>query len=299
MMRGIVAAPGLIEPRHNGFVFQRSISPEELRYYLLYWDKVVIPGTNLVYIEVPDESVLIETGVISRPKISFNGRYSGSSLVDSLAFAQAKVAATLIADDKDTDWVVHQIGSTLSLPDAYKTESRNLRVDLTNLLPVPEGDAPIIEILEFKERRRDELGYLHQCLDETYSEILSSPDPSLTQKVAVDRLRRSLLAVNKTASEKWKKTRKFDLSAELNLDGNKIITGVAAGAAFDFYTAGFGVPIGVMLGGVASAIKVSAKVTATFEPAKDQMKLGYLSRAHDEHIIKRNRNSSSNQVPPA
>ncbi len=59
MDRGVIASPGIITPLSQGFRMERSISPEELRYYVMYWDKVVIPRNNLVYIGVPEEEDLI------------------------------------------------------------------------------------------------------------------------------------------------------------------------------------------------------------------------------------------------
>ena len=56
---------------------ERSLSAEELRYYILYWDEVVIPGNNLVYIGVPEEEELISCGAISRPRVAFQGAFQG------------------------------------------------------------------------------------------------------------------------------------------------------------------------------------------------------------------------------
>ena len=71
MDRGVIAAPGIIRPLERGFVMERSISKEELRYYILYWDKVVIPGNNMVYIAVPEEAELIAAQAIVRPRVQF------------------------------------------------------------------------------------------------------------------------------------------------------------------------------------------------------------------------------------
>ena len=67
MKRGVIAAPGIIRRLPTGFSIERSISPEEMRFYLLYWDHVVIPANNLVYISVPEEEELLACGAIERP----------------------------------------------------------------------------------------------------------------------------------------------------------------------------------------------------------------------------------------
>jgi hypothetical protein len=165
-------------------------------------------------------------------------------------------------------------------------EFQLIRVDLINALPVPDANVPIPDIIEFKERRRDELLNLHQCLDETYQEILSSPDPSLANKSAVERLKRSIAEVESVCSEKWKKITKFDFSAELNLQGRDILKGAAVGSVFDFLNQGFTIPLGMVIGALATLIKLKAKVSSSFEPAKNGMKLSYLSKAHAEKIIR-------------
>ena len=266
-------------------MLERSLSPEELRYYLLYWDKVVIPGSNLVYIGIPEEEVLIQTGVISRPRVQFSGSYSGAEVARTFAVAQATVARKLIAEEKATEWVMHQFGPYLTLPTEFAKELRTLKFDLVNLLPVPTADVPIPDILEFKERRRDELSNLHKCLDDGYLEALRCPDPSLGDKLALANLKAAIAAIDAVADERWRHTRKYDFSAELNLDGARVVQGMAAGAVFDFFLTGMAIPVATVAGAVTSVVKISAKASSTFEPAQGNLKLSYLSRARDERIV--------------
>jgi hypothetical protein len=53
MTRRIIAAPAIISIHGNGFTIERGLSPQEIRYYALYWDRVVIPGNNIVYVGLP------------------------------------------------------------------------------------------------------------------------------------------------------------------------------------------------------------------------------------------------------
>jgi hypothetical protein len=77
MERGVIALPALIDITLNGFTMKRSISPEEIRYYALYWDKIIIPGSNLIYVGIPEEELLIETGVVERSRVNFSGAFWG------------------------------------------------------------------------------------------------------------------------------------------------------------------------------------------------------------------------------
>jgi hypothetical protein len=284
MDRGVIAAPGIITPIDQGFVMERSISEEELRYYVMYWNRVVIPGNNLVYIGVPEEEGLIKAGAISRPRVSFQGSFQGDQITYAILSCQSIVAAGLVTD-KSMDWVIHQIGDQTAFPSQYGQERNVLRVTLANALPVPSLETPINEILEFKEKRKDELNELHETLDELYEEVLRSPDPELATKRAVSRLKDSILNIDAASTERFAKSRKYDFSAQLNLNGKDIVVSASAGALIDFFSSGFSIPLATVAGAVASLIKINAKAAYTFKPAEANSKLAYLSHATKEGMI--------------
>jgi hypothetical protein len=264
---------------------ERSISKEELRYYILYWDKVVIPGNNLVYIAVPEEEELIASQAIARPRVQFQGTYQGSQVTDAILGCQALIAGKLV-QDKTVDWVLHQIGDSLALPSKFVSQRDTIRVALANTLPVPDAGVPVQEILKFKQSRKDELVELHDSIDELYFEVLNSPDQGLATKKAVLRLQSAIQNIDKISHERFKKTRKYNLSVELNLNGKDIIAGASAGALIGFFGGGFQIPITVAIGAVVPMIKIKAKASYTFEPAKENAKLSYIANASKEEIIK-------------
>lgn len=284
MDRGVIASPGIIKPLAQGFQMERSLTPEELRYYILYWDKVVIPGNNLVYIGLPDEELLIESGAIERPRIGFNGRFEGDQVTHAILSCQS-IAAKELIKDKKTDWVIHQIGENCSLPNGFNQRRNILRVDLASTLPVPSNEVNIYEILEFKELRKDELKNLHLHLDEVYQTVLTSPDEELASKRAISDLADSINDLDKVTNEKFERSRKFDLSAELNLSGKDISMGAASGAAIDFFATGMTIPIATVAGALLSTLKVTSKATNTFQPACNKYKLAYLSTAKNDGIV--------------
>ena len=85
MQRGVIASPAIISVLSDGFKLHRSISAEEVRYYAMYWDKVVVAGSDIVYVEIPEEDVLIETGVIERPHVRLYGTLEGAAVGHSFA----------------------------------------------------------------------------------------------------------------------------------------------------------------------------------------------------------------------
>lgn len=285
MERGIIAAPFQFNAEGSVLSSSPVVNSEGIRYLALYWDKIVIPDSRAISIQVPEQDVLVETGVVTRP-VAPHPNYVDAKTLTQL---QAEIAARLIQSDPETDWTLHQIGSSLHIPPGFETELRTVRVELQNILPRPTADVPIAEILDFKHRRRDELIALHLCLDEAYSEILRAPDPNLERKAAIARLTNSIEDLRAAVDPRWKRSGKADFSVELNLDGAKLMQGIAAGAAFDFYSGtGVVIPIGSVVGGVASLLKVSAKKSIAFEPAKQSLKLGYLMSAQSEKILPKN-----------
>ncbi|MFZ5907710.1 MAG: DUF6236 family protein [Nitrospirota bacterium] len=285
MNRGVIASPGIIKPMPTMpgvFEVWRNISREELRYYILYWDKVVIPSNSIVDFVVPEEEELIACEAISRPLVVLQVR--GNQVVDVILASQSIVAQKLVRD-KNIDWVIHQISDSLTLPADFVYKQDLIRVALVNLLPVPNGEVPIHEILEFKQRRKDELNELHNSIDELYCEILNSPDEGLATKKVLSRFHSCIQNLNKVSHEKFKKTRKFDFSAELNINGKDIISGATRGALLDFFSNGFTIPIATILGAVVPCIKITANTSCTFEPAKENTKLAYLADASKENII--------------
>lgn len=285
MDRGVIAAPGIIRPLEQGLMMERSISKEELRYYILYWDKVVIPGNNLVYIAVPEEEKLIASQAIARPRVQFQGFYQGNQVTDAILACQAIVAEKLV-QEKTVDWVLHQVGDSVALPSKFVSQKDTIRVALANTLPVPDAEVPVEEILKFKQSRKDELVELHDSIDELYFEVLNSPDERLATKKAVFRFQSAIQNIDKTSHERFKKTRKYDLSVELNLNGEDIVAGASAGALIGFFGGGFTIPITAAIGALVPMIKIKAKASYTFEPAKENAKLSYIANASKEEILK-------------
>ncbi len=284
MDRGVIASPGVINRLPKGFQMERSLSIDELRYYILYWDKVVIPGNNLVYIGLPEEEQLIQSGALERPVVSFNGRYEGDQVTNAILSCQSLVAQELVKD-KSTDWVVHQLGGEPLFPNGFNQRRNIIRVDLASSLPVPTGNLNIYELLEFKEKRKDELYALHAHLDDLYEQILSSADQDLASKRAVSDLAKSIADLESVTNERFEKTGKFDLSAELNLSGKDISVGAASGALIDFFSSGMTLPIATIAGAIISTIKVQSKASNTFQPARHNSKLAFLANAKSEKLM--------------
>ena len=285
-MRGIIATVAQINTFNDGFSFntqEGGLSENDIKYFLLYWDKIVIPSNNLFYAGVPYEKDLIASEIIERPMLSLQGSFSSSNLGKILLDGESKIVEKKM-EDKKINWTIHQFNEKLILPDSKRKEKDIFKFDLINALPVPLDKINIHEIIEFKERRKDEFIALHDTLDKLYFDIIKSPDSDFKASNTMKTLNIALEDIEKVQKEKFKIFSKYDLTTELNINGKDILNGIVAGGIIDWRT-GTQIPFGTILGGIAPMIKISLKKTTTFSGAENKLNLAYLSRAKKEKII--------------
>jgi len=233
---------------------------------------------------IHNEEALIDCGLVERPCVKFYGTFNSRDMPEFLSRSQVAITQDLMRSDKEMDWVLHQVGDQLILPGVDVDRKRSLRFELMNALPVPRGDVLVADLLEFKERRADELHVLHDNLDNLYLDILKSPDQELTTKKTLADLKKAIENLDAVSMEKWKVTSKFDLSVDFNLDGATIAK-LAAGAVFDFYTNMFVAPVGTISAAAVSLLKIKAGRAISIQASEKENKLSYLSKARLEKII--------------
>lgn len=288
MLRGIIASPGKINRINNKAVtFNSSFSLEDLYYYILYWDKLVIPTNNIIHMGLPNEDLLLKEEILLRPRIQFENWSTNieDGSFDLFIRSQSLVANEFIKNDKQTDWTLHQLGDEILIGIDKKTEFNSIKVDLSNSLPVPKASTKIEDILEFKLKRKSEFLELHETLDSFYFEILKSPDKELQTKKSVSELNKAINNLNRVSTESFSILSKYNLTTELNISGKNILAGIASGASFGFFSNPQVIPITSIIGGVLGAINIKLNKTTSVEEAKNKLKLNYLSEAHKNRII--------------
>ncbi|UUW72401.1 DUF6236 family protein [Pseudomonas oryzihabitans] len=108
----------------------------------------------------PDESFLEQVGTLSRPRFqAFGDMAQGIAAIQFRAFEQL--------DTKEPgSWAMAQGERSLLLIGAdLLSEGNGITVQLHRAIPIPNVDVPLAEILEFKQRRRDELIKLRHNLE--------------------------------------------------------------------------------------------------------------------------------------
>jgi len=265
----------------------RAIDATELNYLTLYWDKLVAPTNNLMHITIVGEDELISCGVLSRPKYNVQGSFDGNNMPHFYAETQTRTFNYLRNQSSDTDWRMHSFNTHFNINPEDSLQKTTLRFELGKLLPVPQSTVPISEILEFKERRSDELAALHGYLDELYFEVLSSQDFNLQKAKALSGLKKSIEDLQKLNNGGWQSPITFNISSSFEFDLNQLASGVMGGVAAINSENPLAVlstsAVLVLLGGF---IKVKPQLQSVLKDGNP--KLAYLTKANSEGVINLN-----------
>ena len=235
-----------------------GLDAQELRHWLLFWDELAWPTSNLIHIEGgQDETFLEEIGVLSRPRMQMSGTFAGSTMM-----SEPHLAAFKYLDDKvPGKWCLATGERSFNWEQMPLADASAAVFELYRAIPVPNNDVPLAEVLEFKLRRRDEIKRLRAEIDLYASSVLAAADPYavLRDKAAdIERACADLLRV----SHEWKyPVRLTDLKASIEFKpGDVIMKAIEVGALghFAFNMGAVGALLGGILGAtVGSGLKLS------------------------------------------
>lgn len=211
-----------------------AIDSQELRFATLLWDELVLPESNFIgYASPPDEAFLESAGILRKVKFAFSG-----DVATGVAAGQMQVFRELDRTAPGA-WALAQGERSFLWHDGQTQENGGSLLELHRAIPIPKHDVPLAEVLEFKERRRDELLLLRQHLDTFASDIERATDKeqALSAKVAeIDRACANLLEVGR----EWQfPVHVSNLKTSFSLDLSRIIVpGVAAFGAQKTFSLG-------------------------------------------------------------
>jgi Family of unknown function (DUF6236) len=180
--RGLVVSSPLEIQGERLLVKSAQLDPQELRAWLLFFDRLVWPSSRIVYFgSGPDELFLEQCNVLTRPDYTMGGEF-----VQGIAHGQFKAFIDL--DTKEPgQWALAQGENSLLLKDRLLVPDTGLMLELYNAIPVPDRDVPLNEILEFRLKRSDELELLRTELDGFVSQIDKADDKAaeLAKRIAI------------------------------------------------------------------------------------------------------------------
>jgi hypothetical protein len=216
--RGLVIYPPM-KVTATGAKFGTHLDAQELRFALLFWDKLDYPSNNLVYAAPdPNAEFLIRAGVLQRTHAQMVGEFSGGD-VFRLPFLRA---LEMLDEKEPATWSVATGERSISFLDSELQSGRGALVSLHRAIPVPDQDVPLDDILKFREKRRSELLAFRYHLDGIYNIVTNAADCALVLNSETEALERAAIDFIKSARGFGLKWRLADLGANLDL---------AAGAA--------------------------------------------------------------------
>jgi len=262
MKRGIVISPDFHFLPNGSTYFEAATDPDELRKYLLYWDKIEVPLTTMVLFECSDFDYLSDAGVLSRTPFSTSDARL-MRIHDSYKITLPKEAGVEIllghehvfhemCKKEPGAWSKAQMSTAFVSQNEINREA--VEFELYNAIPIPSAVTPLNDILEFKESHRDELIAFRTYLDELYQKILSSADIPRAKNTELQRLESAIRDVNRVLGES--KIRVALRSMKSVISGVDGIIGVAAGVASSSF-----IPFSPLIAGVAAAgVSVAGKM---------------------------------------
>ncbi|QGU16397.1 hypothetical protein GNG27_17655 [Leclercia sp. 119287] len=285
MERGVVALPFEVHQRDQGFITGDALSALQLNYFALYWDKITIPKNIFFGMQLPNEDVFEEVGLLTRPLVDVGSVMSVENFPRIHLSTQAQVTDHLRKVDKSTAWSIHQTGDNSLLFADQSVSKETVRLELENLLPVPGPNVAIHEILEFKHRRKDELQALHSYCDELYFEIINSGDPTLQAAKTFTKLKQAISDLEKLNVEGWRSPIKFDLDISPEFDLSDIRAGIATIlGAFSSPHVLETVTAGAVIAVLEGFVKIKPRLQSMRNGANTN--LAYISKARVEGVYK-------------
>jgi Family of unknown function (DUF6236) len=176
-----------------------ELDAQQLRYQLLFWDKLAHPKTGAMEFPSAEEDFLLAEGILSKPtpSIAYDQKLRSVNHIKGLLSVQEDL------DRKEPGkWSLCEPDMASYLDLFWGTEpKKGAVVNLVNCVPVPNRDVPLDDILKFKRKRSDELLALRHHLERIYQTIAGAADHNLAWRTETEALDKAIADTLKTARE--------------------------------------------------------------------------------------------------
>ncbi|MHA1342201.1 MAG: DUF6236 family protein [Promethearchaeota archaeon] len=208
MKRGIVVANPvqvIHDSNRSGPYGTVAFHPVFLRRYLLYWDEihwVTISPANIGI--TPGLSTLQEEKILwiwYQPMYPLEGEEWDQNYLTSSA--QLEVMRNLNREQNGI-FVLGQAGPNLFLPESERELSPGIELKLTNALPTFSADIPVEDILNFKEKRRDELKRFQNTLSKFGEKLSGTDNIERATNITIEEINLRLGDLHRVMKERFK-----------------------------------------------------------------------------------------------
>jgi hypothetical protein len=282
-IRGLIMTSSIVKGP-EGIRVHASIDAHQLRYALLFWDKLVWPSNNFIYAAGDQDSQFLEAAeVLERPRYNF---MSSTDAAEPFVRSQIEEFKKRDAADRGI-WDLCQDTTVLLASAGSSTNADGLGVELVQAIPVPDKDVPLNEILEFKRKRQAEFIALRAELDSLGLKLASMENPHADLREKIKYVDAACADALRVCSE-WRfpvrlssQKMAFDLKPFELIAGG--IAGVLAAVNLAHLSATGTVLAGI--GGAVAAAKSAFKLTADISLQSIKRRsspFAYVAYAHSE-----------------
>lgn len=153
-----------------------SLDNEDLRFSLMYWDRLAWPKSTAILVESKDDERFLEhAGILYRPSIQLKAK--ATDFASYIIAEQAQIHSEYEKSEPGV-WAISNGKNSLKDMDSKASNTDKL-LTLLHAVPIPKATVPLAEILEFKQKRRDELILFRSHLESLIKEIEESEQPDL------------------------------------------------------------------------------------------------------------------------
>lgn len=270
--KGIVVSPRITIDQKGGISGSSFVDPVELRRAVLFWDRINKPSNNVIHFGLsPDEQFLNQCGILEEKMIRGHNVSGSGGLIYARLHLEA--FAQLEADEPGL-WCMSEGENSFNLQSQgiYKKE-RGALVELHRAVPLPKDDVPLSDLLEFKERRRDEVKSLSLELDSLFSRISNGEDFDFELKRSISEIDQKcsdIIAVGRESNISFSLS-DFSFGVSLDFNSSNLLRDTVIGGLIGNT---FGLPIvGGAIGAAASTISFNLGIGGKLERSNRNKKL--------------------------
>ncbi|ELH1431639.1 TPA: hypothetical protein I8637_004301 [Raoultella ornithinolytica] len=203
--------------------------PSAIRLAILYLDGICIPQSDIIGFGLsPEMEMLKGSGFLFEKSYPLTTN-SFSSGADVLIKAYGDCFSDLNNTHNET-WIAHQSLNTY-LQRKRITDDNGECIQLLNALPMPSESFPIGDLMEFKEKRKDNLKELLLKIEDIRIKIITSENKDIAIKKGIMEIEQSIIELHKLVMETkngWYLSNfAIDLSSQDLLDTFKSVYGEA------------------------------------------------------------------------
>jgi len=168
-------------------IIQASVNHDAIIKAVLYWDNIIIPNTTQVGCDIShapwikelrQEKILIEPTLIAIQ----SGSIAQMMYDTHMAFIEEAMSI------KEINFSVYNLERTFKKRRDVTNLSGGESLTLANALPIPSRNTNINEVLEFKEKRKDNLGQLMAHLNTIELQISQAENKGYAVKKAINEI---------------------------------------------------------------------------------------------------------------